>query len=251
MKNKIIIYDDSCPMCQWYTKEFVKQGMLAAENRVGFTEADAEMLQQIDIERSRHEIPLYDTETKTTLYGPEALYCLLGAKMPMLRPLFQNKYFKSCIWQLYQIITYNRRIIAGSAAPTTGFDCAPDFNLFYRWLYILLAFTGATLIAKQVINYTLTYQNNALNISLIGISFLILLGIVMGFFLPKRISYWGHLATILLADNLLAGLILLGISFIGILPLAIWASILFALVSFTFFLMWKRRTALQAIIFPA
>ena len=40
---------------------------------------------------------------------------------------------------MYQIITYNRRIIAGSSAPANGFDCAPDFNAFYRWLYIGLA----------------------------------------------------------------------------------------------------------------
>lgn len=248
MKNKIIIYDDSCPMCKWYTSEFVKQGMLEAENRLGFSEVSFEILQNVDIERSRHEIPLYDTETQQTLYGPDALYCLLGAKMPFFKPLFQNRIFRTFIWQFYQIITYNRRIIAGSAAPKTGFDCAPDFNLFYRWLYILLAFAGATLIANKVINYTLAYHNSTLNIALLGISFLVLAGICVGFFLQKRISYWGHLATVLLADNLVAGIILGIISFVGVLPLGIWATILCSLCAFVFFLIWKRKNALTEIL---
>lgn len=248
MKNKIIIYDDSCPMCKWYTEEFVNQGMLAAENRVGFTEVSPEILQQIDIERSKHEIPLYDTATKETLYGPDALYCLLGEKMPVLKPLFKNKIFKSFIWQLYKIITYNRRIIAGSSAPKTGFDCAPNFHFFYRCLYIVLAFLGAILIAKQMIDYTLAYQNIWLNSAIIGMSIAIMIGFSIGFFLPKRISYWGHLATVLLADNLVAGLILGIVSFIGVLPWGVWASILFALCGFVFFLIWKRKEALQEVL---
>lgn len=248
MKNKIIIYDDTCPMCKWYTEEFVNQGMLAAENRIGFSEAESNILQHIDIERSRHEIPLFDTETKETLYGPEALYFLLGEKMPILKPIFNNAIFKAFIWQFYKIITYNRRIIAGSSAPKTGFDCAPDFHLFYRWLYILLAFIAATFMAKQVIVYTLAYQNIWLNAVLMLISFAIFIGIAIGLFLPKRISYWGHLATILLADNLVATLILSIIGFVGILPLGMWAAFLGGLCLFVGYLTWKRRNALQEVL---
>ncbi len=234
-------------MCKWYTEEFVNQGMLAAENRLGFSQVSPEILQHIDIDRSRHEIPLFDTETKETLYGPEALYCLLGEKMPFFKPLFNNGIFKGSIWQFYKIITYNRRIIAGSAAPKTGFDCAPNFHLFYRWLYIFLAFLGVSLIAKHVIIYTLAYKNIGLNAALIGISALIFSSIIMGFFLPKRISYWGHLATLLLADNLLAGVVLGLGSFIGILPLGIWAAVLGGFCLFIGFLTWKRREALREI----
>jgi len=44
-------------------------------------------------------------------------------------------------YPLYQIITYNRRVIAGCKA-CSGFDCAPDLNRFYRTVYLLIA--GAT-----------------------------------------------------------------------------------------------------------
>ncbi len=41
-------------------------------------------------------------------------------------------------YPLYQIITYNRRVIAGCKA-CCGFDCAPDLNRFYRTVYLMLA----------------------------------------------------------------------------------------------------------------
>jgi hypothetical protein len=28
MKNKILVYDDHCPLCQWYSGLFVKYGLL-------------------------------------------------------------------------------------------------------------------------------------------------------------------------------------------------------------------------------
>lgn len=43
------------------------------------------------------------------------------------------------MYPLYQLITYNRRVIAGSKAPKKGFDCAPDFHLGYRLLYLFLS----------------------------------------------------------------------------------------------------------------
>lgn len=247
MKNKVIIYDDSCPMCKWYTGEFVNTGMLDAKNRLGFSEADTDILQNIDIERSRHEIPLYDLETKQTLYGPDALYCLLGEKMPFFKPLFRNAIFRAFITQLYQIITYNRRIIAGSSAPKIGFDCAPDFNLFYRSLYIVLATIASVLIAKNIIAYSLSYQSQGIKLMIIVISLIIFLFVLLGLFLPKRVSYWGHLATILLADNLFAGLILLITSCVGGSPIAFWASMLLGFCVFAGFITWKRKEALKEV----
>jgi predicted DCC family thiol-disulfide oxidoreductase YuxK len=141
IENKIIIYDDVCPMCQAYTAGFVRFGLLQA--RSGFAEASPEMLQKLDLNRARHEIPLLDTQTGETRYGLDALFYLLSARFPWMQPIFRLRLVRVLLYGLYQIITYNRRIIAGSRAPKHGFDCAPDANPFFQGLYISIALTGA------------------------------------------------------------------------------------------------------------
>jgi predicted DCC family thiol-disulfide oxidoreductase YuxK len=89
LPNKIILYDDVCPLCKAYTNGFVALGWLLPEHRIGFSEAPEALLNRIDLDRARHEIPLYDTESGETLYGKEALFFILGAAIPLLKPLFR------------------------------------------------------------------------------------------------------------------------------------------------------------------
>jgi hypothetical protein len=138
LKNKVIIFDDSCPMCKLYTYWFVAWGFLSPENRIGFAAAPADITANIDLVRGRHEIPLYDRVSHETLYGLDALAFVLGSKWTWLKPYFNSRAFKWMFFPLYEIITYNRRVIAGCKA-CDGFDCAPDLNRFYRSIYLLIA----------------------------------------------------------------------------------------------------------------
>ncbi len=196
MKNlahKIIIYDDVCPMCKAYTEGFVHLGWLPLENRVGFSQVPQTILDQIDCDRARHEIPLFDTQTGETIYGKDALFFILGEQMPVLKPLFKFPPFRAIVFVLYQIITYNRRIIAGSPTPQNGFDCAPDFNPFYRWLYIGLAALLGFFCLK---NFNQDVENQW--IALLG---LFLVGILRGLFFKNfkiKTDYFGHFATVVL-----------------------------------------------------
>ena len=149
LEHKVIVYDDVCPLCNAYTGCFLKLGWL--QQRSGFAAADPALLNQIDLDRARHEIPLHDTRTGQTLYGLDALFLILGTRFPVLQPLFRNRLFRWMVKQLYQVITYNRRIIAGSRAPAEGFDCAPDVNPFYRRFYIGLATSGTALALRPVL----------------------------------------------------------------------------------------------------
>lgn len=146
LQNKVIIYDDSCPMCKLYTYWFVAWGFLKPENRIGFATAPREITSHVDLDRGRHEIPLYDRATKETLYGLNALTFILGSRWTWLKPLFRSQPFFWAFYPLYQIITYNRRVIAGCRA-CCGFDCAPDLNRFYRSVYLVLASCVIGLIA--------------------------------------------------------------------------------------------------------
>ena len=138
LENKVIIYDDSCPMCKVYTYWFVAWGFLAPENRIGFATAPADITSHVDLDRGRHEIPLFDRSTKETIYGLAALTHVLGSRWTWLKPFFESRVFMWMFYPLYQIITYNRRVIAGCKA-YCGFDCAPDLNRFYRSVYLLIA----------------------------------------------------------------------------------------------------------------
>ena len=202
LAHKIIIYDDVCPLCKAYTSGFVNIGWLLPENRIGFSEAPKSLLNKIDIERARHEIPLFDTETGETLYGQDALFYIIGIEMPVFRPLFKFPPFRGFIFVLYQIITYNRRIIAGSKTPDCGFDCAPDFNAFYRWLYIsFMGFISAIMSFKLI----QTLDNQTIVFFLL-IFVAILRGVIIENFKIKT-DYFGHLATVILIVLIFAHLI--------------------------------------------
>jgi predicted DCC family thiol-disulfide oxidoreductase YuxK len=81
MENKILIYDDNCPLCTWYSGLFVKYGYLNADGRKPFSTLDSELLAKIDFDKSRNEIPLLDTTTNKVLYGIDALLEILDQKL--------------------------------------------------------------------------------------------------------------------------------------------------------------------------
>lgn len=146
LENKVIVYDDSCPMCKIYTYWFVTMGLLKPENRVGFASALPEITSNIDLDRGRHEIPLYDRATGKTIYGLKAMTHLLGSRWSWLNPIFESKPFFWIFHPIYEIITYNRRVIAG-CKHCCGFDCAPDLNKFYRSVYLGMSGTLILLVA--------------------------------------------------------------------------------------------------------
>ncbi|MCC7466724.1 MAG: hypothetical protein IT261_10665 [Saprospiraceae bacterium] len=197
LDQKVIVYDDACPMCKAYTAGFVKAGWL--KQRTGFSNISPDLMSGIDLNRARHEIPLLDTKTGEVTYGLQALFLILGERMPLLRPLFRAKWFAALWYPIYQIITYNRRIIAGSSAPVSGFDCAPDVNLFYRWLYILLA-AGAAAVLYQPIWYIGMPLTN-------GLLLIQLFTPVLALVVSKKLDFLGHWATVALASALLTAVI--------------------------------------------
>lgn len=220
--HKVIIYDDVCPLCQAYTAGFIRFGWL--KKRTCFVDASPEMLQNIDLNRARHEIPLYDQQTGETLYGLDALFFLIGQQLPWCRRLFRFPAFRQTLYYLYQIITFNRRIIAGSTSPAAGFDCAPDVNRFYRWLYVALAVGASWLL---VVSHAAAWVLLPAMLSLHAVA--LLLGLV----LPKRLDLAGHGATLLLVNALLLRVLPAGwILEAGILLLLLW--------------MWQKRLPLVA-----
>jgi hypothetical protein len=134
--KKTLLYDDACPLCAWYTGAFVKTGLLGENGRIAFSTASPELLQCIDQKRGVNEIPLIDHETKEVLYGIDALVAVIGQRCPIVRVLGRKDLVKWPLKKIYNFIAYNRKVIVARKAVEGSVDCTPDFNIFYRLLFM-------------------------------------------------------------------------------------------------------------------
>jgi len=228
LKNKIIIYDDSCPMCKIYTGAFVNWGIIKKNNRMPFSKALDACVASIDLQKARHHIPLVDANTGEVLYGIQSLCYILAMRFPALKGLLLNKYFQLFWKPLYNLISYNRRVIAGSSAPQTGFDCAPDFKLSQRLNYI-----GIATLATSIFSYFIASHLAALTeLPVLGMFIGLSLGWVLSLItmleqkFEKIVEFVGHIATVSLIGSSLMLLSLLftsptTITIIGILAMSI------------------------------
>ncbi|MBX9784541.1 MAG: hypothetical protein K2X48_14725 [Chitinophagaceae bacterium] len=148
--NYMLIYDEGCPMCVAYTSLFVKTGFLKPEERKSFTQAGEHWLNLADFTRSRNEIPFLNTATEETFYGIDALLEILNRKIPFIKTIGNIKPVKYFLLRLYKLISYNRKVIVGNKTKFDCVDCTPDYNFFYRFLFILLSFVFITVMLLPI-----------------------------------------------------------------------------------------------------
>lgn len=153
MKNKILVYDDNCPMCKWYSGLFVKYGFLPTTGRKAFSVLDEQTLTKIDFDKSRNEIPLLDGDTGKVLYGIDALLEILDQKIPFIKLTGNLKPVKWFLKKIYRLISYNRKVIVAKKCGAGSIDCAPDINYLYR-----LAFMFACLLLNTFMLYPIHYS---------------------------------------------------------------------------------------------
>lgn len=178
MAAPTFLYDDACPMCKGYTGVFTSFNW---SRRRAFSKLKAGDIPGLDLDRGRHEIPLYDEERGEVLYGLEAMTTVIGNALPHLKPLIRSRYFIAALKPLYWLVTYNRRVIAGTKPPANGFDCAPDYHAGWRLAYLILM--TAVILLLGLPNVPL----------LLGLG----LALVVGLLLHRdRLVFLGHLVTV-------------------------------------------------------
>jgi predicted DCC family thiol-disulfide oxidoreductase YuxK len=138
--DKILLYDDYCPLCTWYSGLFVKTGLLKPGNRVAFSKADLSVLTAIDIEKGKDEIPLFDPATRQTLYGIDSLLEILGNKFQFIKKAGKIRPVNWLLKKLYKLVSYNRKVIVARKCGPGTFDCSPGFNFFYRIVFLFIFF---------------------------------------------------------------------------------------------------------------
>ena len=138
MKNRILVYDDNCPLCTWYSGLFVKYGFLDAEGRKPFSTLDDKLLSLIDFNKSRNEIPLLDISSDKVLYGIDALLEILDQKIPCIKTTGNLAPVKWLLKKLYKLISYNRKVIVARKCGHGNIDCSPDTNYLYRFIFLAI-----------------------------------------------------------------------------------------------------------------
>ena len=138
--KKLIIYDASCPMCRLYTKGMVSADDSGYLTRLGSDQlTDKALLNRIDLQRARHEIPLIDLNGGETLYGVDTWIYAVGQRSGRMAKLLSQNWLRIVLQKLYAFISYNRRIIVTSAPGRWQLlDLQPDFRLNYRVAFVLL-----------------------------------------------------------------------------------------------------------------
>lgn len=141
--KKLIIYDESCPMCRLYTKGLVAADGSGCLNRLSNNQlTDKLLLSRIDQQRARHEIPMIDLDGGETRYGVDTWTYALGQHNSLIDRVLSLKWLRRFLQKLYAFISYNRRIIITSAPSRWNLlDLEPDFRASYRLTFILVVFS--------------------------------------------------------------------------------------------------------------
>lgn len=178
MPQLLLIYDDNCPLCQWYTQVFVNTGLLPAEGRIPYSTISTQLQARIDADKGRNQIPLIDLQTGQTWYGLDALLEVLGQRFPLVKRIGRWRPVYWVLTRLYRLISYNRKIVVASRCSPGSFDCAPDFNQRYRFLFLFITLLINTGLLALVYDRLLQYlPGNTLSPAQIQTGHFLLVGI--------------------------------------------------------------------------
>jgi hypothetical protein len=148
IQNHKLLIDKNCPMCNIYGKTFKKFNMLDQDAITPYQLVGESLACTIDMHRAQNEVALHDTVTGKTIYGLDSMIEIFAQGKSWIKKPLQFPLLYQPLLQLYKFITYNRKVIAGNQkSPAGDRVCEPDFNYFYRTLFILLSalFTGLVL----------------------------------------------------------------------------------------------------------
>jgi len=152
----ILVYDDNCPVCSWYSSLFVRYGFLSEGGRQAFSTLDDSLLTKIDFNKGRNEIPLINISSGEVLYGIDALLFILGHRFKFINSIGNIRPVKWMLQKFYKFISYNRKVIVAKKCNSGNIDCSPDLNYFYRILFMLVFLVFNTVMLPPVYNIILS-----------------------------------------------------------------------------------------------
>ncbi len=205
LQNHILIYDNDCPMCNLYSKGFVKSGMLDSNGREAFSQVTSETKNLLDFQRSRNEIALVDTQNNKVIYGLESLLTIIGNSFPKLEKIARVKPLYWFFQKLYKFVSYNRKQIIPSGRDSSPKACIPDFNLKYRLFYIIFILFFSSFVLGLYNQKLFPFLSGNFKIEFFICSMQIVWqSIFVGIYLKEKIwNYLGNMMTVSLLGTLL------------------------------------------------
>lgn len=139
MKNISLLYDEDCPLCRWYTRIFVKYGIIEQSGRISYNEYVAAHPNVVDTNIAQTKIACLNQQTNQVLYGIDGLVAILGNRFAMVRILGNFKPINWLLKLLYLLFSYNRRIFAPVRKRNIEcVACEPAKSITWRIIFISL-----------------------------------------------------------------------------------------------------------------
>jgi hypothetical protein len=138
MENISLLYDEDCPLCRWYTRLFVKHGILPESGRVSYVNYIISHPNEINPNIAQTKIACINHQTNQVLYGIDGLVLVMGNRFKTIRILGNFKPINLLLKFLYLLFSYNRRIIAPVPKRNIECTCEPPKSILWRIVFIVL-----------------------------------------------------------------------------------------------------------------
>jgi predicted DCC family thiol-disulfide oxidoreductase YuxK len=234
LDNHLILFDAECPMCNVYTKAFVKAGMLDANGRAAYQVVDEQTCPMLDRQRAVNEIALVNRDTGEVTYGVQSLFKIISTAVPLFKPLFGFKPFVWLMAKAYAFISYNRRVIIPTPVERDKFAVQPSFKLHYRITYLIFTWIVTSYILSEygkLLTEFLPQGPMYRELFVCGGQILFQGLVVSCIFKNKKWEYLGNMMTISFAGALLLlpGLLIFNLLIISPLVYLVWFSLVVSL----------------------
>lgn len=217
LNHYLLLYDQDCPLCNWYTTLFVKYKFIRQSVRVPYHEFDFSAYAHIEPILASNKIALCNRKNTNVLYGIDALGFILSNRFPWISTLMKWKPFYILMSWLYAFISYNRKIILPVSCARTN-ACNPSRSLLWRSFFIIFsAIPVSILVTSYFLNHLQSYFiGNPLYGDLIYFSGQLLFQYLACRLLGEKniYDYLGHLSIISLFGALLLFCLGLGLDFL-------------------------------------
>jgi predicted DCC family thiol-disulfide oxidoreductase YuxK len=208
LKEHVIFYDGACPLCQLYTKAFVRYQFLDEGGRATYQQMPERFTGLVNQNRAVNEIALINTNTGEVTYGVHSLIKILSTRFPFLKVLFRFQLFIWLASKAYRFVSYNRRIIM-PPVKAQKVTHEPSLHIRYRILYLFITWiiTAIILNAYSKTLFPLLPESTlARELMVCGGQILWQAAVISFIKKGKAWNYLGNLMTISFAGSMLLGL---------------------------------------------
>ncbi len=252
LTNHTLIYDAECPLCNAYTSQFIKQGLLDKNGRTAFANFDFENNKEIDKNLACNKIALVNSTNNEITYGIDSLLKVIGFSFPYIVKIGKQPLVYWFLNILYNFISFNRKMIAPGKNPQNS-ACNPTQNLKYRLAFIVFCglvvhFTVTWFFQTflySFLNTQILFPDFALFASQFPIQALVFYSLKQ----KKFYDYAGQIAAVSLFGALLLGALGIGLLFIQKLEIniSLLAPVSYGMVYMFMFLEHLKRVKLYQI----